>query len=41
LDKTKASWMKEVAGGARRNNVKMPLESRQLRECVLNVLAAK
>ncbi len=34
-------WMKEAVGDARRNVVKMPLKSRELRECVLRVLAAK
>jgi serine/threonine-protein kinase len=41
LGDEQGSWMKEAAGDARRNVVKMPLKSRQLRECVLRVLAAK
>jgi len=41
LGDEQGAWMKEAAGDARRNVVKMPLKSRQLRECVLRVLAAK
>jgi eukaryotic-like serine/threonine-protein kinase len=41
LGDEQGAWMKEAAGDARRNVVKMPLKSRQLRECVLRVLAAE
>lgn len=34
-------WMKEAVGDPRRLVVKMPLKTRQLRECVLTALAAK
>jgi eukaryotic-like serine/threonine-protein kinase len=41
LGDTQKAWMKEAAGDARRNAVAMPLKSRELRACVLRVLAAK
>ncbi|HMP07625.1 MAG TPA: protein kinase [Lacipirellulaceae bacterium] len=41
LGDQQGAWMKEAVGDARRLVVKMPLKSRQLRECVLRVLAAE
>jgi hypothetical protein len=41
LGDSQGAWMKEATGDPRRNAVKMPLKSRELRECVLRVLAAK
>jgi serine/threonine-protein kinase len=41
LGDSQGAWMKEAVGDARRNAVKMPLKSRELRECVLRVLSAK